>query len=86
MGSGQKNLLASVAVPLAPVVRVPIQRPLPPNVTSLTSVANDKGDIEMILGVCTDLLAFALQLEDSTSYIRLDDNHSQPAGHTEEVF
>ena len=26
------------------------------------SVANDKGDNEMIPGVCTDLLAFALQL------------------------
>ena len=28
----------------------------------VTPVANDKGDNEMILGLCTDLLAFALQL------------------------
>ena len=31
-------------------VRVPIQRPLAPSVASVTSVANDKGDNEMILG------------------------------------
>ena len=36
-----------MAVPLAPV-RVPSQRPLTPSVTSVTSVANDKGDNEMI--------------------------------------
>ena len=38
---------ASVAVPPAPV-RVPSQRPLATSVTSITSVANDKGDNEMI--------------------------------------
>ena len=44
-----KKLQASVAVPAAPV-RVLSQRPLAPGVASVTSVANDKGDNEMILG------------------------------------
>ena len=35
--------------------------PLAPSVAPVTSVANDKGDNEMILGLCRDLLAFALQ-------------------------
>ena len=39
----------SVAVPPAPI-RVPSQRPLAPSVASVTSVTNDKGDNEMILG------------------------------------
>ena len=43
-----KKLHASVAVPAAPV-KVPSQRPLAPNVASVTLVAN-KGDNEMILG------------------------------------
>ena len=42
--------------------RVPSQWPLAPSVASVTSVANDKGDNEIILGLNTDLLAFALQL------------------------
>ena len=37
------------AGPLSPV-RVPKQRPLAQSVASVTSVANDKGDNEMILG------------------------------------
>ena len=45
----KKNLSFSVVVPPAPV-RVPSQRPLAPSVASVTSVANDKGDNEMILG------------------------------------
>ena len=45
-----KKLHTSVAV-LAVPVRVPSQRPLAPSVASVTSVANDKGDNEMILGV-----------------------------------
>ena len=45
MGCGQKKLSVSVAVPPAPS-----QRPLAPSVASVTSVANDKGDNEMILG------------------------------------
>ena len=36
-----------MAVPPAPL-RVPSQRPLAPSVTSIKSVANDKGDNEMI--------------------------------------
>ena len=38
-----------MVVPAAPV-RVPSQRPLAPSVASVTSVANDKGNNEMILG------------------------------------
>ena len=38
-----------MAVPPAPV-RVPSERPLAPRITSVTSVANDKGDNEMIPG------------------------------------
>ena len=49
---------ASVAVPPAPV-RVLSQRSLALSVTSVTSVANDKGD-NKITGLCTDLLSFAL--------------------------
>ena len=48
-GLGPKKLSASVTVPPAPV-RVPSQRPLAPSVASVTSVANDKDDNEMILG------------------------------------
>ena len=44
-----KENLVSVTVSPAPV-RVPSQSPLAPSVASVTSVANDKGDIEMILG------------------------------------
>ena len=48
-GLRPKKLSDSVAVPSSPV-RVPSQRPLAPSVRSVTSVANDKGDNEMILG------------------------------------
>ena len=44
--AAKKKLLVSVAVPPA-LVRVPSQRPLAP---SVASVANDKGDNDMILG------------------------------------
>ena len=60
MGCGKKKLNASVAVPPAPV-RVPSQRPLAPSVTSGTSVANDKGNNEIIPGLCKELMAFALK-------------------------
>ena len=56
-----KKALTSVAVPPDPV-QVPSQRPFAPSVTSVTSVTNDKGDNEMILGLCTDLLEFTLRL------------------------
>ena len=62
MGCGKKKLNASVAVPPAPV-RVPSQRPLAPSVTSGTSVANDKGNNEIIPGQCTDFLALPLAEE-----------------------
>ena len=48
-GLRPKKLSVSVAVPPAPV-RVPSQRPLAPSVSSFKSVANDKGDNEIILG------------------------------------
>ena len=38
-----------MTVPPAPV-RVPNQKPLAPSVASVTSVANDEGDNELILG------------------------------------
>ena len=44
----KKKLLVSVAMPPA-TVQVPRQRPLAPSVASITSVANDEGDNEMIL-------------------------------------
>ena len=44
-----KKVSVSVSVPPAPV-RVPSQRPLAPSVASVSSVPNDKGDNEMILG------------------------------------
>ena len=48
-GLRPKKLLVTVAVPPAPV-RVPSQRPLTlRSIASVTSVANDKGDNEMIL-------------------------------------
>ena len=46
-----KKLLVSVAVPLAPV-RVASQILLAPSITSIT---NDKGDNEMILGGCAQI-------------------------------
>ena len=46
----KKKTSASVAVSPAPVL-VPSQRPLAPSVASVTSVANEKGDNEMIPGV-----------------------------------
>ena len=49
MGCGQKKLYASVVVPPVPV-RVPSQRTLAPSVASVTLVANDQDDNEMILG------------------------------------
>ena len=47
--AAKKKLSVSVAMPPAPV-RVPSQRPFVPSVASVTSVANDKSDNEMILG------------------------------------
>jgi hypothetical protein len=49
-GLQPKELAISVVVPPAPA-RVPSQRSLALSLASVTSVANDKGDNEMILGV-----------------------------------
>ena len=65
LGCGQKAL-SSVAVTPAPV-RVSSQRPSAPSVVSVTWVANDKADNEMILGLCTDLLAFARKTPENLS-------------------
>ena len=48
-GLRPEKLSVSVAVPPAPVL-VRRQRPLAPSVASVTSVANGKGDNEMIPG------------------------------------
>ena len=48
-GLQSRKLLASVAVPPAPV-QIPSQSPLALSVASVTSVSNDKGDNEIILG------------------------------------
>ena len=59
-----KNLSVSVAVPPAPV-RVPSQRPLAPSDVSVTSVANDKGDNEMILGAVHRSLGICLTAKEN---------------------
>ena len=59
-GLRPKKLSVSVAVPPAPV-RVPTQRSLASSVATVTSVANDKGDNEIILGVVHRSLPFALE-------------------------
>ena len=53
-----------MAVPPAPV-RVPIKGHLPPSVVSVTSVANDKGDNEMILGAVHRFLGIYLTAEEN---------------------
>ena len=72
MGCGQKNFV-SVAVPPAPA-RVPTQRPLAPNDTSVTSVANDKGDNEMILGAVHISPGICLTAKENTGKSQLVDS------------
>ena len=67
-----KKLLFSVAVPPAPV-RVPSQRPLAPSVASVTSVANDKGDNEMILGAVHRFPGICLTAEENPRKPQLGD-------------
>ena len=62
-GLRPKKLSVSVAVPPAPV-RVPNQRPLAP---SVASVANDKGDNEMILGAVHRSSGICLTTEENPS-------------------
>ena len=66
----KKNLLTCMAVPPAPV-RIPNKRPLAPSVTSATSIANEKGDNEMIPGAvacCQNNNQEAYFIEDNTTY------------------
>ena len=65
-GLRPKKLSVSVAVPRAPV-RVPSQMPLAPSVASVTSVANDKGDNEMILGAVHRSPGICLTAEENRS-------------------
>ena len=65
----KQTLLFNVEVSPAPV-RVSSQRPLAPSVASVTSVANDKGDTEMILGLCTDLLASSTRIPSDEGAVR----------------
>ena len=62
----KKKLSVSVAVPPAPV-RVPSQRPLAPSVASVTSVANNKGDNEMMLGTVHRSPGLCLSIEENLS-------------------
>ena len=67
-----KKLHASVAVPAAPV-RVPNQRPLAPSVASVTSVANNKGDNEMVLGAVHRSPGICLKAEECPRKPQLGD-------------
>ena len=66
-----------MAVPPAPD-RVPSQRSLVPSVTSVTSVANNNGDNEMIPEPCTDLMAFALKLRKISARRPSDEGAGRP--------
>ena len=59
-----------MAVPPAPV-RVPSQSPLAPSVTSVTSVANDKGDNEMIPGAVHRSLGICITAEENSGKSQL---------------
>ena len=61
MGCGQKSFKL---VPPAPV-RAPSQMPLAPSVASVTSIANDKGDNEMILGAVHSSPGICLTAEEN---------------------
>ena len=60
------------AVPVAPV-RFPSQRPLAPSVASVTSVANDKGDNEIILGAVHRSPGICLTTEENPRKPQLGD-------------
>ena len=59
-------------MPAAPD-RVPSQRPLAPNVESVTSVADDKGDNEMILGAVHRSPGISLTAEENPKKPQLGD-------------
>ena len=71
-GLRPKKLSVCVVVPPAPV-RVPSQRPLAPSVASLTLVANDKGDNEMILGAVHRFPGTCLTAEENPRKPQLGD-------------
>ena len=62
-----------MVVPPAPV-RVPSQRPLAPNVASVTLVANDKGDNEMILGAVHRSPGICLTAEENPRKAQVGDH------------
>ena len=70
--SAAKELHASVVVPAAPV-RVPSQMPLAPSVASVTSVANDKGDNEIILWAVHKSTGICLTAEENPRKTQLGD-------------
>ena len=72
-GLRQQKLLASVAVPPAPV-RVPSQRPLAPSVASVMSIVKDKGDNEMISGAVHRSPIICLTIEENTGKPQLGDS------------
>ena len=69
---GLRPKKTSVAVPPAPV-RVPSQRPLASSVASVTSVANDKGDNEIILGAVHRSPGICLTAEENPRKPQLGD-------------
>ena len=85
MGCGQKKLSVSVAVPPVPV-RVPSQRPLAPSVAPVTSVANDKGDNEMILGAVYRSPGILLTAEENPRKPQLEDQRFKLSSHLRLVF
>ena len=62
-----------MAVPPAPV-RVPSQRPLAPSVASVTSVANNKDDNEIILGAVHRTPGICFTAEENPRKPQLGDN------------
>jgi hypothetical protein len=71
-GLRPKQLLVSVAVPPAPVW-VPSQWPLAPSVAPVTSVANDKGDNEIILGAVHRSPGICLTTEENPRKLQQED-------------
>ena len=61
-----------MAVPPVPV-QVPSHKPLAPSVTSVTSVANDKGDYEMIPGAVNRYPGIFLTAQENSGKPQLED-------------
>ena len=71
-------------MPPAPV-RVPSQRPIAPSVASVTSVANDKGNNEMILGAVHRSPGICLTAEETPRRIPSDEGAVRPVIAANEV-